>query len=46
MSFLRKFCLITAENESKNKEIETYEKELKTFNSKQSNAKKLTKRRD
>lgn len=42
----KKKAIITAENESKNKEIETYEKELKTFNSKQSNAKKLTKRRD
>ena len=42
----KKKAIITAENESKNEEINNYEKELESFNSKQSNAKKLTKRRD
>lgn len=43
--FKRK-AIITAENESKNEEINNYEKELESFNSKQRSVKKLTKRRD
>ena len=42
----KKKAIITAENESKNEEINNYEKELESFNSKQRSVKKLTKRRD
>lgn len=42
----KKKAIITAENESKQKEIESYESELRTLNSEESNVKKLKKRRD